>query len=116
MNSMKLLTMMSINYLFNDSNNNVNGNKLRTYRLYKTNVKPEKYLKLQIPKRVRRIVALFCSGSLPLAIETGRYARPRIPVNDRLCEHCDMNEVESERHFMMVCPLYDDMRFIFHKF
>ena len=59
--------------LFNDTNNNVSGNKLRTYRLYKTSVKPEKYLKLQIPKRVRRIVALFRSGSLPLAIETGRY-------------------------------------------
>ena len=97
--------------LFNDTNNIVNGNKLRTYRLYKNTVKTEKYLRLQIPKRVRRTVALFRSGSLPLAIETGRYARPRIPIDDRLCKHCDINEVESERHFMMVCPLYDDMRF-----
>ena len=58
--------------LFNNTNNNVNGNKLRTYRLLKTSVKPEKYLKLKIPKRVRQILAR--SGSLLLAIETGRYA------------------------------------------
>ena len=57
--------------LFNDTDNNVNGNKLRTYRLLKTSVKPEKYLKLKIPKRVRQILAR--SGSLLLAIETGRY-------------------------------------------
>ena len=96
--------------LFNDTNN-VNGNKLRVYYLYKTKVKTEKYLKIQLPRRVRRIVALFRSGSLPLAIETGRYARPRIPVENRLCQFCDQNAVESEKHFMMTCHLYDDLRF-----
>lgn len=43
--------------LFNDSNN-VNGKKLRTYRLYETNVKTEGYLRLQLPKSVRRTVSL----------------------------------------------------------
>ena len=96
--------------LFDDSNN-VNGNKLRTYRLYKTNVKTERYLKLQLPKNVRRTVTLFRSGSLPLAIETGRYARPRTPVDERLCRLCNSNDVESEKQFLLFCSLYDDIRF-----
>lgn len=91
-----------------DDNNNPNGNKLQTYRSYKTGVKTEQYLKLQIPRNVRRTVALFRSGSLPLAIETGRYARPRIPVEQRLCRFCDTNNVETEKHFLMTCALYDD--------
>ena len=66
--------------LFNDSNN-LNGNKLRTFRLFKTSVETVKYVKIQLPRSVRRVMAPFRSGSLPLAIETGRYFRPQIHVN-----------------------------------
>ena len=96
--------------LYNDTNN-PNGNKLRTYRTYKTEVKTERYLTIQIPRNVRRTVALFRSGSLPLSIETGRYTRPRKPVEERICRLCDTNCVECEKHFLMACPLYDDFRY-----
>ena len=68
-----------------DDRGNVNGNKLRTYREYKENCQVEPYVKQIIPRSYRRIMALFRAGSLPLAIETGRYARPHIPLNNRLC-------------------------------
>jgi hypothetical protein len=76
--------------LFNDTSN-INGNKLRIFRLFKTSVETAKYVKIQLPRSVCRVTALFRScipkeeGSLPLAIETGRYVRPQIPVNDRKC-------------------------------
>ena len=60
----------------------------------------------------RRVMALFRAGSLPLAIETGRYARPPVPVENRLCIVCNKNCVETEKHFLLDCPLYDDMRLI----
>ena len=45
--------------------------KLRTYKLYKDKVLLEKYF--LIPKHQRSVIAKFRSGSLPLAIEIGRY-------------------------------------------
>ena len=45
--------------------------KLRNYKLYKDKLLLEKYLLL--PKHQRSVIAKFRSGSLPLAIETGRY-------------------------------------------
>jgi hypothetical protein len=71
--------------LFNDRHNDQNGNKLRTYRLYKHDVKSAPYVLQNISRFERRTMALFRSGALPLAYETGRYSRPPVPVDDRLC-------------------------------
>ena len=53
-------------------------------------------------------MALFRTGALPLAIETGRYSRPQVHLNDRLCKLCENSVVEDEQHFMMNCPLYSE--------
>ena len=42
-----------------------------------------------------------------LAIEVGRYGRNPKPKDQRLC-HC--NEVETEDHFLLKCPLYEHIR------
>ena len=60
----------------------------------------------------RRVMALFRVGSLPLAIETGRYTKLPVPVENRLCVLCNKNCVETENHFLLDCPLYDDLRLI----
>lgn len=96
--------------LFNDRGKD-NGNKLRTYRQYKSNCSVEPYVSKIIPRSYRRVMALFRAGSLPLAIETGRYTKPPIPVEDRLCVYCSDNSVETEKHFLLNCCLYNDLRF-----
>ena len=68
----------------NDDRRNINGNKLRTYRLYKTSVQTEHYVSYQLPRTTRRTMALLRSGALPLAVETGRYSMPQILLNERL--------------------------------
>ena len=45
---------------------------------------------------------------MPIKIETGRF-RSR-PVEQRLCELCEMHKVENEIHFLCECPLYHDLR------
>ena len=60
----------------------------------------------------RRGMGLFRAGSLPLVIETGRYANPPVPVENRLCVVCNKNCAETENHFLLDCPLYDDLRLI----
>lgn len=84
--------------LFNDRGHQ-NGNKLRTYRLFKTNNFAETYVLQIIPRSYRRTLALFRAGSLPLAIETGRYTRPPTALENRLCKFCSLNSVESEKLF-----------------
>ena len=44
-----------------------------------------------------------------LEIEMGRWARPeRIEFDDRKCKLC--KKLEDEFHFVLECPLYDDIR------
>ena len=46
-------------------------------------------------------------GVAAINIELCRYGLARIPVEERVCSHC--NEVEDELHVLMHCPLYDDI-------
>ena len=94
--------------LFND-NGHQNGNKLGTYRLYKTDLETECYVKLSLQRDHRRILAMFRCGNLPLHIETGRYARPKLPVEQRTCFRC-IETIEDELHFLIDCPFYDEIR------
>ena len=91
---------------------NVNGNKLRTYREYKTNLKSENYVKCNMSRDQRRILFKFRSCNLPLAIETGRYTRPKTPVNDRVCQFCNINAIEDETDFLIECNFYSDLRYV----
>ncbi len=43
-----------------------------------------------------------------MAIETGRHAKPKVPVQDRLCNNCVV--VEDELHHLIECDKYDLLR------
>ena len=58
----------------------------------------------------RRITAKIRSGSLPLQIETGRYKKPKVPLNDRTCNLCTDNVSEDEIHFLLCCVFHSDIR------
>ena len=57
------------------------------------------YVKNVFNRQHRRILSNFRSGCLPLAVETGRYTRPKIPLNERKCIFCNNNSFEDEIHF-----------------
>ena len=44
-----------------------------------------------------------------LEIERGRYSRPMISREERFCKYCT-NEIEDEKHFILKCPLYINIR------
>ncbi|XP_053391878.1 uncharacterized protein LOC128554619 [Mercenaria mercenaria] len=87
-----------------------NSNKLRTYRTYKSVFKTEPCILLNMSREQRRILAKFRACNHPLAIESARYAKPKIPFNLCLCVYCDSSRVEDETHFLIDCNFYSDLR------
>lgn len=96
--------------LMNDGTDQ-NGNKLRTYRKYKTTFEVEHYVKTNMSRGQRKAIAKFRSCNLPLEIEKGRYTRPKTPVTERICKYCDSHNIEDETHFLINCSFYDDIRY-----
>lgn len=93
--------------LWNDKNN-VNGNKLRRYRLFKQRACVEPYMLLNLHRLQRRSLAMLRIGVLPLHVETGRYYGT--PLCDRKCTLCSHDCIENEIHFLIDCSLYSDQR------
>lgn len=82
--------------------------KLRFYALFKSNLYPETYVKLNLTAQERSILAQLRLGILPIKIETGRFNN--LTAENRICEMCSLNVVEDECHFLFNCERYDDMR------
>ena len=85
-----------------------NSPKLKAYCVFKQELVFEKYLDNISVKKYRSALTKFRVSSHNLAIETGR--RHAIPQDDRKCLFCPMNSVETEFHFLLVCPFYTEIR------
>ena len=82
--------------------------KLRSYRTYKETLIPEPYVILNMSRHKRCLMAQIRSGTLGLNIEVGRHRN--VKLDDRICQFCTLHEVESEFHFVMRCPTYENFR------
>lgn len=83
-------------------------NKLESYRLFKDSFTCEKYLSCVVNTKYRVALTRFRCSAHKLLIEEGRYRN--IIREERICRLCNMNLVESEYHFLLVCPLYRELR------
>ena len=108
MDSKKMPKMPKNAELFSCEMCNFNCSKLSNYKLLKENFECENYVKMNLNKYVRSVIAQFRAGSLPIEIELGRYQR--IPRENRICKQCKMNCVESELHFLFHCDKHSVLR------
>ena len=90
-------------------NTNQDSNKLRTYKTFKNNFKPEKYLLLSNFEH-RKNLSQFRISAHRLEIEQGRYTTLKTPVSSRICKQCNLNLVENEPHVLVICPKYANLR------
>ena len=81
--------------------------KLRTYVQIKDKFEPELYVKLNLEKHQRSLLAQLRTGVLPLHIETGRFQNKKL--EDRVCNICNTGAVESEYHFLFYCSLFHQL-------
>ena len=58
--------------------------------------------------KYRNTIAKLRLSSHQLNIETGR--RRNISRSDRKCTLCNSNDIEDEYHFVLICPIYYDLR------
>ena len=84
------------------------GNKLRTYSQFKHEYGTEPYVTVITRICYRSAYAKFRCGVAPIKIETCRYGLNRVPVEQRLCDECNL--IEDEFHVIMVCTRYIDIR------
>ncbi len=54
--------------------------------------------------KFRKCFSVLRCGTAPFIIETGRYER--LPVEQRVCEVCDSDNVEDEMHFLISCNAF----------
>ena len=61
-----------------------------------------------IYRHARKYLASLRLSCHSLRIEVGRYVgTSRL---ERICEHCTMDAIENEEHFMTICPFYSSNR------
>jgi hypothetical protein len=87
--------------------------KLRTYRTLKHTLSFEPYL-THDDRRAREVMTRLRGGTNELRIEVGRYPNTnrdrRLQIHERRCLLCMSGDVEDEKHFMLDCVVYDDLR------
>ena len=87
-----------------------NSSKLRTYVKFKDFTCTPSYLTKPLTFIQRKFLAKIRLGCLEIRVETGRYARPRLPAESRLCQVCNEQKVEDEFYFIFECNKYDQER------
>ena len=82
--------------------------KLELYRNIKNTLELENYCKVNLTRGQRSVLAKLRLGILPINIELERYNGT--PREERICQICDSGEIEDEKHFLFVCPVYAESR------
>ena len=82
---------------------------LQLYHNIKTTFGYETYLDV-LPINLRMYLAKLRLSAHSLHIQTGRYARNRVPRNERRCLFCDNNDIEDEFHFVVKCSCFSSLR------
>ena len=85
--------------------------KLSTYKSSKTVFAIEKYFSCISNEKHRIQIAGFCHFFFffffffhNLQTEVGTYLYNRVERHNRLCKVCNMQTVEDEYHFLLICP------------
>ena len=117
-----ILELCELDYVWKDPDKIVNsslitkcfnsgGNKLRTYKLLKSDYKMEPYLYFMGDRETRRNLAKLRCSNHSLLIESERYLK--LEIAHCICKR--FYRIEDETHFLIECSLYTVTRQKFYK-
>ena len=84
------------------------SSSLQLYKEIKFTIDICSYLDKLTNIKYRKAIYKLRLSSHNLNIEIGRHRQ--IERNDRKCPFCDLNELEDEYHYILICPQYFDLR------
>ena len=84
------------------------SSSLQLYKEIKFTIDICSYLDKLTNIKYRKAISKIRLSSHNLNIEIGRHRQ--IERNDRKCPFCELNELEDEYHFILICPQYFDLR------
>ena len=91
----------------------INDNKLHTYSKIYDSFCLQSYLSFGFPIWLAIELTKIRISAHDLSTERGRYFRPRIPREQRICVQC--SQVEDEEHFFLFCRKYSNLWMIIMK-
>ena len=71
-------------------------------------ISPQKYLHFNIPSYMKKCITRLRLQSNRLELVRGRYTRPKVPPDQRLCSSC--NAIDDEEHLITKCGVVADIR------
>ena len=120
--------LKQINEIKINKPDNLDHNKLRIYKQFKSSFTQEPYLQLVRNRNQRSSLTRLRVSAHQLATELGRRTRPVTPYNQRFCSYCQSSSqpnqtsnsvllprsggrfVDSEIHFLLFCERFKDAR------
>ena len=78
--------------------------------MFKTHFTKEPYLLHVSNRRFFTAISRFRTSSHSLHIETGRHTIPYTPIENRICNFCDLKSIDDEIHMLLRCPFNNPER------
>ena len=98
----------------NEINDTEKNPMLRLYKTFKTEFKPESYIKSISNRRLQKCLSQFRLSSHCLRIHKGRQERDKFgkntPSDKRFCLSCKSGQIDNELHFLFNCSTHSDER------
>ena len=99
---------------YNEINDSEKNPMLRLYKNFKTEFKPESYIKSISNRRLQKCLSQFRLSSHCLRIHKGRQERNKFgnntPSNRRFCLSCKSDQIDDELHLLSSCSTHNSER------
>jgi hypothetical protein len=90
--------------------------KLRYYKeVINPNLEDKNYLSILTSVKKKINIAKIRTNSHELHSEIGCWSIPKMSWDERICHLCDTKRVEDEKHFLLECPTYTQIKSQFQK-
>ena len=108
-----------INEFKPNKTDNLDHNKLRVYKKFKSSFTSEPYIRLVRNRNQRSSLTRIRISAHTLATEVLRRSRPVIPYDQRICTYCQgtttnhtaaIRFIDTEQHFMIECKRFKNTR------
>ena len=106
----QIMTKCKETYLEHWTDKTKSQSRLDCYLALKTKYTFAKYLSTVRDRNQRQILTKYRLSDHKLAIEKGRLKKTWKPKENRLCDHCSADEVETEMHFLLHCEQSHEIR------